>query len=69
MPKGQEKLKKWQKSGKKRGFWKKVKKFDKIKKKSDFVSLNYKIPYFPKPSNGKRLLKILLKSEKINKII
>ena len=32
----------------------KLRKFDKIRKKSDFVSSNLQNPYFPKPSNGKK---------------
>ena len=49
LPQGHEKLKKLQKSGKNKGFWKKVKTFDKIK--TDFVSLNLQNSLFSKAFN------------------
>ena len=58
----QEKLKKWQKSGKNRVFEIKVRKFDKIWKKSDFVSSNLQNSLFPKP-NGKKVIQNRLKSD------
>ena len=56
LPQGQEsqeKLKKWQKSGKNGSFSKKkLGNLTKFLKKSDFVSLNLKILYFIKPLNS-----------------
>ena len=51
LPKGQDKLKKWQKSGKNGGFGKKS---GKLKKKLSLILLVYiyQIPYFSKSSNG-----------------
>ena len=47
---------------KKWGFLKKSQEiWQNLKKRSDFVRLNYKIPYFPKPSNSKKLIKNPLK--------
>ena len=51
------------KSQKKRGFKKKVWKFDKISNRVRFLKLVLKIPYLFKPSNGQKLVKNLLKSE------
>ena len=44
-------------------FEKKSGNLTKLKKRSDFVRLIYKIPYFPKPSNSKKLIKNPLKSD------
>ena len=53
----QEKLKKWKKSGKNKDFWKKCGNLTKFKKSQILSVYIYKIPYFQKPSNGKKLIK------------
>ena len=63
LPHGQEIRKSQEKMGvfeKKSGI---VRKFDKVKKKSGFVRLIYKNPYFPKPSSSKKSIKNPLKSD------
>ena len=42
-----------------------LKKSQEIWKKSVFLAKIYKIPYFAKPSNGKKLIKNPLKSDKL----
>ena len=75
LPNGQEKSVKNLKNDKSQekmgGFEKKsgkARKFDKIKKKSDFVSLNLQNSLFSKAFKWKKLIKSPLKSEKNSKI-